>query len=879
MQQKMRSVLILLLLLSTSAFAAEQTSITVPAIRISEKVQLDGRLDEAFWKDENAVTTFVQRDPHEGQPATERTVVDVVYDSEAIYIGARMYDSQPNRIEARLQRKDVLVTSDRFVFYVDPYFDRRTGFYFGVNAAGTLYDGTLMNDSWDDSSWDGVWEGKAHLDEKGWTVEMRIPFSQLRFEKKPECIWGVNFKRIIARNNEEALVTYTPKNGSGFVSRFSTMTLHDVNPGKSIQLIPYITSRGSFLPVEAGDPLHDGKEFDPGAGADLIMGVGGSLTVNATLNPDFGQVEVDPAVVNLSDVETFYPEKRPFFIEGSSIFEFGQSGATNYWNFNWGNPQFFYSRRIGRAPQGSTPDDAEFTEVPDGTTILGAGKLTGQLWGNWKLGTLHAITASEHASYSEGASVFKQEVEPATYYQVSRAQREFGNGKQGLGFITTYVQRSLNDQQLKDELNNSSLVSGIDAWTFLDESKTWVITGYTGISHSTGTPSRITDLQEESQRYFQRPDADYIEVDPNATSLNGAVGRVYLNKEKGNTFLNAAIGFVSPGFDINDLGFLWRADQINTHVAGGYKWTQPRSFYRYAELGGALFQTADFGGDTTWRGVWLYGHVEFQNYYTFDYNWAYNPPTINDFRTRGGPKTLNNPGFETNLQMNTDSRRKWVIGLSGGGYEAEQEHSRYANVTVEWKPAANVSLSIGPSYETLNTPAQWIDNFEDSLATATYQHRYVFGSLDQKTFSANIRLNWTFTPSLSLQLFGQPLVSSGRYDDYKELAAPRTYDFNHYNQTGSVSHRDDTFVIDPDGAGPAQSFSFDDPNFTIRSLRGNAVLRWEYRPGSTVFFVWTQSREEDQTNGEFHLGNSLNSLIHAQADNIFMVKFTYYWNF
>ena len=647
--------------LAVFASAAEQQSIVVPAIRISEKVQLDGKLDEAFWKDENAVTTFVQRDPHEGQPATERTVVDVVYDSEAIYIGARMYDSQPKRIEARLQRKDVLVTSDRFMFYVDPYFDRRTGFYFGVNAAGTLYDGTLMNDTWDDSSWDGVWEGKANMDEKGWTAEMRIPFSQLRFQKKPECTWGVNFKRIIARNNEEAFVTYTPKNGSGFVSRFSSMTLHNVSPGKSIQLIPYITSRASFVPVEAGDPLHDGKDLDPGAGADLIMGVGSSLTLNATLNPDFGQVEVDPAVVNLSDVETFYPEKRPFFIEGSSIFEFGQGGATNYWSFNWGNPQFFYSRRIGRSPQGSTPDEADFTDVPDGTTILGAGKLTGQLWGNWKIGTLHAITASEHATFSEDGIVFNQQVEPATYYQVSRAQREFGNGKQGLGFITTYVHRNFNDLQLKDELNDTSLVSGVDAWTFLDDNKTWVVTGYTGFSRATGTPSRMTDLQEASQRYFQRPDADYVEVNPNATSLNGAAGRVFLNKEKGNTFVNAAIGVISPGFDINDMGLLFRADQINTHVAGGYKWTQPRNFYRYAELGGALFQTADFGGDTTWRGVWQYGHVEFQNYYTFDYNVAYNPQTINVFRTRGGPKTLNHPGYETNLSMGTDSRQKWIL--------------------------------------------------------------------------------------------------------------------------------------------------------------------------------------------------------------------------
>ena len=882
----MRDLLKLLLFLIVLIFyhgmiyaqATPAEKLQVRAIRIHEKVDLDGKLSETFWKDEHAVSAFKQREPEEGKESTERTLVDIVFDDEAIYIGARMYDSNPELIEARMQRRDVTIDSDSFMFYVDPYYDRRTGFYFGINAAGTLYDGTLLNDSWDDNSWDGVWEGKAHIDEKGWTAEMRIPYSQLRFRKSDGYVWGVNCKRVISRKNEIAYLVFTPKNGSGFVSRFPELVgLQDISPGRSIQVLPYVTSRGSFYPATEGDPLHDGADYDPGVGGDLSMGLGGGLTLNATLNPDFGQVEVDPAVVNLSDVETFYPEKRPFFIEGSSIFEFGQGGATNYWGFNWSNPLFFYSRRIGRAPQGSVAE-ADYDEIPDGTTIIGAGKISGKMWGTWNTGTLHAFTAKEQAQLHTDGITTESEVEPATYYEVSRMQREFNGGKQGLGFITTLAQRFFDEPQLENELNQTSFVAGADGWTFLDDNKTWVVSGYSGFSYNAGTAERITDLQESSLHYFQRPDADYIDVNPNATSLTGAVARAYLNKEKGNVFLNAAFGLISPGFDINDVGFLWRADQINMHFGSGYKWTEPRHFYRYAESGLAFFRTGDFGGDTTWGGLYQFNYVQFKNYYTLNFSFAYNPQTINDFRTRGGPKTLNLPGYELNVSGTTDSRKMWVFGAGYNMYEAEQEHFRYYNFNVEWKPVSNVSVQLSPSYETMQTPAQWVDNFEDSYATDTYGSRYVFGELSQRTFAASVRMNWTFTPALSLQVYAQPLISSGEYSNFKELALPRTYDFQTYGP-GQISLVDGVYTVDPDGSGPARSFTFDNPDFNYTSLRGNAVLRWEYRPGSTMYFVWTQTRDDEVVDGDFQFGNSLSRMFNSDADNIFMVKFTYYWNF
>jgi hypothetical protein len=864
------------LLLVAFFVSTVQAQPKVKAVRLTEPIVLDGRLSEPFWKDENAVTDFVQRDPVEGAKATERTVIDVGFDDDAIYIGARMYDSQPNLIEARLVRKDVEITSDQLMFYVDPYHDKRTGYYFGVNAAGTLYDGTLYNDSWSDSSWDGVWDAKVQIDEKGWTAEMRIPYSQLRFQQQDQYVWGVNFLRTIARKNETDYLVLRSKTDSAFVSRFAEMQgLSRIQPKRRIEIIPYATSKTEFTHPEAGNPFHDGSSFDPGMGVDMKFGLGTNLNLDATVNPDFGQVEVDPAVVNLSDVETFFVEKRPFFIEGSSIFNFGEGGATNYWGFNWSGPLLFYSRRIGRTPQGSIPD-ADYSESPAGTSILGAAKLTGKVGQSWKVGTLHAFTGREHADLSVDGQFQEAEIEPASYYQVTRGLKEFGDGEQGIGFMATITSRLFDEVRLENEISGNAFVYGVDGWTFLDTNRTWVLTGWSALSTVTGSTAAITDLQEDSRRYFQRPDADYVEVDPAATSLRGAAGRFYVNKEKGNTFFNSSFGYVSPGFDNNDLGFLFRADQFNMHVGSGYKWTDPGKYFRYAEMIGAAFRSLDFGGDTTWSGLFHLGYFEFHNYYTFDYSLAWNPEeTYNNTRTRGGPRTLNLPGYEINVFAKTDNRKEVVFGFGGNLYEAESSHFRALRATVDWKPVANLSLSATPAWERNWTPAQWIDNFVDPTAIHTYGTRYVFGALNQHTVSAGLRVNWTFSPRLSLQLYAQPLISSGKYTDYKELAQPSSYQFNIY---GNPIITSGDITIDPDASGPAAPFTFADPNFNFKSLRGNAILRWEYSPGSTIYFVWTQTRSDEDQIGNFNFGDSLSQLWKAEADNIFLVKFSYYWN-
>ena len=851
----------------------------VRAARAAAAISLDGVLTEAAWASAIPVSTFTQREPNEGAPATERTEVRVLYDDDALYVGARLYDTRPDSIRAQLARRDRVSNSDRFLVFLDCYHDRRTGFYFGVNAAGTLYDGTLFNDDWDSDTWDGVWDGKVSRDSLGWTAELRIPYSQLRFQRQKANRWGINFKREIARRNERSYLVTTPSNGSGFVSRFVELVgVEEVSPPRRLEVLPYLTTRAEYLTHEDQDPFNDGSRLGAGLGGDLKLGIGSNLTLDATINPDFGQVEVDPAVVNLSDVETFFDERRPFFVEGASIFNFGEGGANDFWGFNWGNPSFLYSRRIGRAPQAELPDEYDYSTMPAGSNIIGAAKLSGKI-GSWSVGGLNAVTSREHGRFSLGQQRWRQEVEPLTYYGVYRAQKEIQGGRHGLGVIGTLTARSFAEPTLQDELSSSATGFGIDGWTTLDKNGVWVISGWTGLSRAAGTAERMQNLQESSVHYFQRPDADYLGVDSTATSLTGYAARVSLNKQKGNWMFNSAVGVIDPNYEVNDLGFQFRGDQINSHLMFGHKWTKPGPVFRSWRLNFAGFRSYNFGGDVTWTGLFLTGLYELRNFSTGRWFVAYNPRTLNDRRTRGGPLMVNQPGVEWEFSMDSDPNKRWIYGggFHGNHYQKGWEQSWTAWAALEWKPGARVSLRVEPQVEKTGTSAQYVDTFDDALAANTFGHRYVFATLDQTTVSASIRLNWIFTPRLSLEVYAQPLLSSGRYTGFKELARPRSFAFTDYPDPAETSDPD-RILVDPDGSGPAAAQEIDDPNFSLASLRGNAVLRWEYSPGSTLFLVWTQNRSDSESIGTFRTGRALNRLWGAGADNIFMVKLSYWWN-
>jgi hypothetical protein len=848
------------------------------AVRTDQLVKIDGLLNENVWKTSDYVSGFTQLDPNEGKTPTEKTIVWIAYDDQALYIAARMYDSSPDSIYANLVRRDENSNSDRFTVYIDSYNDKRSGNYFGITAAGTLADGVLYNDEWDDITWDGVWEGKSKIDKEGWTAEIKIPFSQLKFKSNNIQTWGIDFKRDIARNHERDYLVYIPKNESGFVSRFANLNgIKNIKPADQLEILPYVTSKASYTAHDLNDPFNNGSKYTAGFGADVKYGIGSNLTLNASINPDFGQVEIDPAVINLSDVETFYDEKRPFFVEGSSIFNFGYGGSRSNWGFNWGSPDFFYSRRIGRTPQGSTPD-ADYTNYPDGTHILGAAKLTGKIDDNINLGVIQAVTQREYADLSINKNRSSAEVEPLSYYGIFRAQKDINEGAQGLGFISTITKRSFKDNRLKDEINSGAYTGGIDGWTFLDSDKEYVLTGWGGMSYVNGTQQRILDLQQNSQHYFQRPDSKTLKLDSTATSLSGYAGRLTINKQKGNVFLNTALGAISPGFDVNDLGFLWRTNIINYHFVSGYNWREPTDWYRSLQLGGAVFRSYNFDGQINWQGLFSFMNMTTLNYFDISMDGAYNPRTINDRGTRGGPVMLNLPGYQFDIYSNTDTRNNFVFSAGYNSYIQENNSKNWGvSVGVDYRPVANVLISIIPNYSKNIDNSQYIDTFTDPLANVTYGKRYVFGELNQTTLSAGIRLNWTFTPNLSLQFYAQPLISTGKYARYKELAEPGTYNFNVYGENGST-YNNETHLADPDGNGPAEPVDLGDNDFKFVSLRGNAVLRWEYLPGSVVYFVWTQTRSESYNDPEFQFGRVFTNLTDLHPDNIFLIKMTYWLN-
>jgi len=853
---------------------ARKSLIAVPA---GASIKIDGHLTESVWRSggENA---FTQSEPLDGQPPTESTRVWVAFDDENLYVAARLADARPDLIVSRLGRRDEMVESDWFIFGVDPYLDRRSGFFFAVNPSGSIMDGTLFNDEGKDTTWDGVWESAARADAEGWTVELRIPFHQLRFKRQDQPVWGVNFQRTIKRKNEVDFFVWVPKEESGFVSRFADLTgLRGIRSGRRLEFLPFAAARAGFSPAVPGDPFRTGRETAGNAGFDLKAGLRSNLTLDLSVNPDFGQVEVDPAVINISDQETYYQEKRPFFIEGASIFNFGRGGPNVYKSYGWSDPSFFYSRRVGRTPQGRAGGPG-YVDMPDWTTILAAAKVTGKIGRSFNVGVVSALTGREFADIDSGGTRTETEVEPFTHYGMVRGLKEFEDGRRGLGFIATSVLRDLRSGSVESSLAGNAFALGVDGWTFLDKDKAWALAGWAGGSLVTGSEAALTRLQRSALHYFQRPDAGYVAVDETATALSGWAGRLYINKQKGNLVFNAALGAMSPGFETNDLGFHARGDVINGHVEFGYQTFHPGRVFRHTLAAISYYRNYDFGGNRIGEYYYADGEGQFLNYWTTTLHFDYEPPKYSHYLTRGGPMAFYPSGATARWGLSSDNRKALIVNLSAYyRYHPSGGYNWSLGGGVTWKPSPNFSLSVGPSYTFRYSEGQWVTQVKDDLKTATNGMRYVMSDIIQKTLPVEIRLNWTFTPRLSLQAYLQPYIGTGDYSLFKEFRAARTFDFDVYGKGDStLAFADGFYTADPDGPdGPAKPFSFRDPDFNLKSLRGTVVFRWEFRPGSMLYLVWTQKRADDANPGDFDLWRDMEGIFNAPGENVFLVKFSY----
>jgi len=886
----------------TAEGSTNQSSTHTPALPVAEALRLetdiilDGRLDERAWQRATPATGFRQIQPDEGAAASLPTEVRILFDDRALYVGARM--SQPGGMVAPLARRDQLLdasgdngsfnslTTDKLIVRLDPYHNHLDDVWFEVNPRGAK--GEKFNG---DSSWDPVWEATASSDSLGWTAELRIPFSQLRFSPDSLQTWGLQIWRYIDHLNEQDMWSFRPRNapsGPAFYGHLQGLVIPE--QPRQLEVLPYAVTGSRFDRAASGDPYADGADMRLNFGADVKYLLTTNLTLDATINPDFGQVEVDPSVLNLSAFETYYDEKRPFFVAGSSAFWFG--GMRCMFCSNSSSLGAFYSRRIGRPPQlaGYVEDESTYADVPETTSILGAAKITGRTDGGYTIGVLNALTGQETAHYvtSAGGPETSQIVEPLTNYFVGRMKKELRDGATTVGGILTSVARRTADPVVDHRLHRHAEAVGLD-WHHTWKGREYSWMGSTLLTNVSGSSEALLRTQRSSARYFQRPDRQVTDdglfgtgYDPDATSLRGYGLFTRVGKDSGGILRWELMANVrSPGFENNDLAFLSKADYTWLNGNVGINLTTPTTWYRslFSTIGGALEH--NFDGDRTRTALQAFYGMEFPNYWNLRTFWIHEEPSFDDRLTRGGP-VVKRAGYDFgHFQVSTDARAPVVFDVQIRGSRGIGNDTRSFTFApgVALKPASNVFVQLSPSFSYDENDAQYVTTIDDPTVGAFYGSRYVFGLIRTRTLSLSTRVNWTFTPDLTLQLFAQPFVASGDYSSFREFAAPRTLDKRVYGEDmGTIEYREEEnrYQVDPDGAGSAPAFSFGNPDFTTGALRGTAVLRWEYRPGSTLFFVWTQQRSGYDPVGDLDFGRARTAIFDQRPMNVFQVKLTYW---
>lgn len=851
---------------------------SVRAARALGDIAVDGRLDESSWAAAEPATRFTQTEPSEGAPATERTEVRVLIGEDALYIGARLYDRDPKRIKAVLGRRDEEVEADEFDVYLDTFHDHLSGVRFRVTPGGATLDGILGSSaqgSEEDLSWDPIWQSGTQVDSLGWTAEIRIPLSQLRYSSTTDATWGIQFYRKILRKGEEDWFAFVPKSEVGGVSRYGHLTgLGPLRAQRQLELAPYLLASGSYQPGTAGDPFRSGSEHRASAGLDLKYGLTSDLTLNATVNPDFGQVEVDPAVVNLSVFETFFPEKRPFFVEGADVFRFGGIRASN----SFGVPDIFFSRRIGREPQRNLAGEGvNFLDAPTETSIRAAAKLSGRTRTGWSIGLLDAVTAGEDARYVDAlGSRVTSPVEPLTNYLVGRVRKDLRGGNSTVGIIATAVNRDQTSPELKSLLRGSAYSVGAD-FTNSWADRVWSLDGSVGFNTVRGTPEAIARTQRSSARYYQRPDATSFRLDSTRTSLSGHAWQLALRKNSGKHWQGGLVyQETSPGMETNDLGFQSEASQRGISTALEYNERQPGRVFRRWGVFPFTNHQWNFDGNLVYGSFGLIVSGQLHNFWDFQLRGDLTPPAYDDRLTRGGPLARQPRFWDVRVTLNSDTRKTTRLNANlTQSWTAADEHKTEGDLTLSVRPSPALRVSLGPALTLLRTQSQYVAAVPDPVA-ATFGTRHVFATLDQRELSMITRVDWTFTPRLSVQLFVQPLVSAGDFTELKEFVRPRTYDFAVYGRDkGTATATAGATRIDPGDGGA--TFTIPEQNFTIRSLRANAVLRWEWRPGSTLFLVWQQERENDEAFGNLRLGRDVDALFAGgESRNVIAVKASYW---
>jgi hypothetical protein len=881
-------IIILLLLSDVSGQTPDKKQ--YKATRISTAPAINGILDEDAWHAGSWVDDFTQNKPYSGRAASQRTEFKILFDEDNLYVAIKAFDTSPDSIINRLTRRDE-ADGDQVGLIIDSYHDLRTGFLFGVSSSGVKYDQMITNDGQNkDPSWDPNWWVKTSINSEGWIAEMKIPFSQVRFEKNSGDVWGLEIARVLYRKNETSFWQHIPQDAPGMVHLFGEISgLEQIKPRKIFDITPYAVARTeTFNAVPENPFLAKGKSSGLNGGIDAKIGVTNNLTMDLTINPDFGQVEADPSDVNLTAYETFFEEKRPFFIEGNNIINFGIGIGDG----GVGNDNLFYSRRIGRRPQGSSynyygfNDTLEgYTNSPINTSIVGAAKLTGKTKNGLSIGFLNAVTAEEMAEIDTGSQRIYQTVEPLTNYMAGRIQKDFKEGNTIIGGMFTMVNRAINGipivgsetSNLKYRIPETAFTAGFDFTQFFKD-KNYMFNTNAALSLISGTELAMVRAQRSSARYFQRP-GSYVSLDSSRTSLSGNGGRMQFMKV-GNGHWNYLAAFLwkTPGLELNDMGYLREADQLISIIGGGYNLWEPKSFYKSINLSSNLYSAWDFSGNHLLDGVAVNGNITFNNFWIAEGGTELNFNMIDNTMLRGGP-IMKIPGrISSWLMINSDNRKKLVVEMEVNNTKMFLDGGKSITFSPEltYKPINTLALSINPSYTTSYDELQYVD--QTNYGT---QNRYIFASIDQKIISMSFRIDFNLSPDLSFQYWGQPFIASGKYSDFKyitnQMASEYTDRFSVYPADQIKLVDDKVYTIHENPYG-TNAYAFDKPDFNFREFLSNLVVRWEYNPGSSVYLVWSQTRSSSDGSGNLDLFNDLGNLFdkgHNKPNNVFLVKFSY----
>lgn len=840
---------------------------------VGEAPQIDGLLNDAAWDQVPwGGGDFRQNSPDAGAPATVQTLFKILYDSKNLYIIFKNLDPDPSKIVSRMSRRDGF-EGDWVEINIDSYYDKRTAFSFTSSVSGVKGDEYVSNngDNWD-ASWDPIWYMKTSINAEGWLAEMRIPLSQLRFAEKPELTWGIQITRRFFRNGERSNWQYIPPNSPGWVHLFGELKgIQGIKPQKQVEIQPYVVAQTETFEKEEGNPFVTGQSSSAEFGLDAKIGITSDVTLDLTVNPDFGQVEADPSQVNLTAFELFFREQRPFFIEGSNTLNFPLN--------DFSSNNLFYSRRIGRRPQGYVDTDEsgddnvnEYVKANNQSTILGAVKLTGKNKKGFSWGILETVTGIEHAKVDSAGVRKKQIVEPMTNYFVARAQQDINKGNTLIGGMFTATNRNIEDQRL-NFLHDKAYSGGIDM-THNWKERTYYVSAKTLVSHVTGDPEAITASQQSSERYFQRPDNKHSDVDPTRKSLTGTGGTVVIGKRSGNFVFDVGYNWLSPELELNDIGFLSQTDQMRQWTWLGYRILKPVSIFRAQRYNFNQSQNWDFDLKSTSQNYNINGYAEFKNFWSMEMGTSYRTYNVSNADLRGGPSIRYPSNIYYWIWVGSDSRKKFSVQVNPEWQWSENNfiNSAFLGITFNYTPINALRLSVQPNIYKETNQLQYV-----STSTTQGEDRYVLGEIEQAVARVSMRFTYMVTPNLSIQYWGQPFGASGKYSNFKYATNPGaseyTQRFAHIPSAG-ISLQDNEYGVDENADG-ASDYSFDKPDFNVGQFRSNMVIRWEYIPGSTFFLVWTQ-----EMNGEFFdnggpLHRQYNFDFNQKAHNIFLLKFTY----